>query len=229
MDDANYQSPPASHFEQVVEMNKRDTVLKQQAYDFMNQLDGWCTRPKAAILIDIVTKARPQIIVEIGVWGGKSLVPMAAALKANGEGMIYGIDPWNNIDSLENVTNESNLAYWGYVDHEAVMQQLISKIQHFDLENHIELIRSTSVDAAPIQDIEILHVDGNHSEKTSYFDVTKWVPLMKSGGWIIFDDMTWYENGVFTTARAVEWLNTNCIKFAEFRDDMSVWGIWIKP
>ena len=68
----------------------------------------------------------------------------------------------------------------------------------------------------------------HHSDVTSYVDVTKWVPLMKSGSWIVFDDMTWYENGVFTTARAVEWLNAHCYKLAEFKDN-SVWGIWIKP
>jgi len=62
---------------------------------------------------------------------------------------------------------------------------------------------------------------------TSYLDVTKWVPLVKSGGWIIFDDITWYENGQFTNARAVDWLNAHCKKFAEFQDNC-VWGIWVK-
>ena len=76
--------------------------------------------------------------------------------------------------------------------------------------------------------IDILHIDGNHSEQASYLDVTKWVPLVRSGGWIFFDDMTWFENGVFTTARAVEWLNANCYKLAECTD-VCTWGVWIKP
>jgi hypothetical protein len=96
------------------------------------------------------------------------------------------------------------------------------------LEHQIKLIRGTSLEVQPIFDIDILHIDGNHSDVTSYIDVTKWVPLVKSGGWIIFDDMTWYENGKFTNARAVEWLDTHCKKIAEFQDNC-VWGVWVKP
>jgi hypothetical protein len=62
----------------------------------------------------------------------------------------------------------------------------------------------------------------------SYLDVTKWAPLVKSGGYIILDDMTWCEKGVFTTARACEWLDANCMKFTEFTDTCK-WGVWVKP
>ena len=124
--------------------------------------------------------------------------------------------------------NASNLEYWSTIDLQAIKQGLMVKIQQFNLGSEIILIESTSADADPIHDIDILHIDGNHSDGTSYFDVTKWAPLVKSGGWIILDDMTWYENGIFTTARAAEWLNTHCKKLAEFKDD-SIWGIWIKP
>lgn len=218
---------PPSQMEYVV---SREEVawLKPQAFSFMNQLTGWCSEKKATILMDLVLRAKPSVIVEIGVYGGKSLVPMACALKTNRKGVIYGIDPWDNLASLEGVENESNIGYWSTVPLEEIMQSLISKIKQFDLTDQIRLIRDTSLNVDPIPHIDILHIDGNHSDVTSYIDVTKWVPLVKSGGWIIFDDMTWYENGKFTTGRAVEWLNTHCHKFAEFQDNC-VWGIWVKP
>lgn len=202
-------------------------AVKQQAFAYMDQLDGWCSKQKASFLIDLILRSRPGIIVEIGVWGGKSLVPMACALRANGAGTVYGIDPWSNTASIEEVQNEDNKAFWGTVDHEAVMRSLINKILYFQLQDQIVLMQRTSEEAPPINNIDILHIDGNHSEKTSYFDVQKWVPLVKSGGWIIFDDMTWSENGSGTTARAVEWLDANCTKIAEFSDNC-VWGIWVK-
>lgn len=201
--------------------------VKQQAFGFMNQLTGWCTERKASVLIDIVLKTRPKKILEIGVYGGKSVVPMACALQALGEGIIYGIDPWDNNAAIQWVMNEDNLRYWALVDLQSIKRGLMMKIRQFYLEDQIVLLETTSEAAEPIQDIDILHIDGNHSDITSYFDVTKWVPFVKSGGWIILDDMTWYENGVFTTARAAEWLDTHCKKLAEFKDD-SVWGIWIK-
>lgn len=219
-------SPP-SHYEHYLEP-KYAAKIKQEALNAMAQVEGWCSQEKGSILIDLVYKVKPAVVVEIGVWGGRSLVPMAFALKANHKGMIYGIDPWSNEASIESVMNDANKAYWGVVDHEAVFFRLVQKIGDFNLQNQVVLIPATSEEAEPILNIDILHIDGNHSEKTSYFDVTKWVPLVKKGGWIIFDDMTWYENGVFTTAKAVEWLDKNCIKIAEFKD-ACVWGIWVKP
>jgi predicted O-methyltransferase YrrM len=220
---------PASHYEQVVVKPEPIAAdVRRQAFEYMEQLDGWCAKPKAAILIDLILKEKPLTIVEIGVWGGKSLIPMAHALRANSKGKIFGIDPWDNNASIEEVKSETNKTFWSYADHGMVLRGLMQKIEEFDLENQIELIKATSANAPVISEIDILHIDGNHSDKTSYFDVTKWAPLVKKGGWIIFDDMTWFENDVFTTARAVGWLNTNCIKFGEF-SDTCVWGIWVKP
>lgn len=202
--------------------------IKNQAFSIMDHLQGWCSHKKAGILIDIILKINPDKVLEIGVWGGKSLVPMASALKSLGKGKVYGIDPWSSQESVKYVMNDSNLAYWSHTDHEAVFQTLNKQIDRFELNDYIELIRSTSADADPIDDIDLLHIDGNHSEETSYLDVTKWVPLVRSGGYIILDDMTWYENNLFTTAKAAKWLDKHCIKLAEICED-SVWGIWVKP
>jgi predicted O-methyltransferase YrrM len=168
--------------------------------------------------------------VEIGVWGGKSLIPMACALKALGsEGTVFGIDPWDNLASIEETMEEANRDFWNYASHDIIFRSLVAKINQFELNKEIILIKNTSEDAPIIPSIDVLHIDGNHSQKKSYLDVTKWVPLMNSGGWIIFDDMTWCEKGVYTTARAVEWLDQHCIKVAQFTDIYCTWGIWVKP
>ena len=236
LDAESANAQPNSHLEQPVNIQSAIAAtgplnpvrVRDQAFAYMKQLDGWCAENKAGILIDLILKNKPEIIVEIGVWGGKSLVPMAQALRANQKGKIYGIDPWDNQASMEEVVHPENQAFWGRVDHTAVMNGLIGKIREFGLDNQIELIRATSEDAPAIDEIDVLHIDGNHSDKTSYFDATKWVPYVKKGGFIIFDDMTWYENGTYTTARAVEWLNDNCMKIGVF-SDTCIWGIWVKP
>lgn len=219
--------PPPSHLESVIDYRESTKGLKAQAFWFMDQIYGWCSHGKASILIDIITRKQPEKIVEIGVWGGKSLIPMAYALKALGKGKIYGIDPWDNLASIEGMEDEANKAYWGRVDHEAVLQGLIGRIDQFGLIEQVELIRATSADASPIEDIDILHIDGNHSDGVSWIDVAKWVPLVKSGGWIIVDDISWYENGHFTQSKSVEWLDEHCIKIAVI-PDVCVWGIWVK-
>lgn len=220
--------PPQSHYEYIAD--DRDSVIgvKSQALYFMDQIfDGWCTKQKASMLIDIILASKPKTIVEIGVWGGKSLVPMATALKCFG-GKIYGIDPWANDASLQGVMHDGSRQFWATVDHEDVMRKLIYYIHEFGLDDHVELIRETSLDAPIIENIDVLHIDGNHSDITSYIDVTKWVPHVRKGGWIIFDDMNWSEQGYATTSRAVEYLNKHCHKLAEI-NDICLWGIWYKP
>lgn len=231
---------PAQHFEHVIQIDRRQPTIttKQEAFQLMDQLDGWCSKHKASILIDLVNsqlKNKPTNktikIVEIGVYGGKSLVPMAYALKKadpNGIAHVYGIDPWANEESLQGVSNESNRAYWAWIDHSAIMNKLIYHINLFNLNDQIKLIRQSSKEATPIEEIDILHIDGNHSDEASYQDVTKWAPLVAKGGWIILDDITWHEENKFTQTRSIEWLNNHCLKMAEFRDEINVWGIWAK-
>lgn len=201
-------------------------AVKQQAFQAMKELEGWCSQHKAGILIDLILAMKPQTIVEIGVFGGKSLVPMAYALRANNKGIAFGIDPWSNIQSIQGMDGV-NKDWWYSVDHIAIMNGLIQKIGKFNLQNYITLIKSTSENAEPIFDIDLLHIDGNHSTETSYLDVTKWAPLVKKGGIIILDDVTWGEIGHPTQQKSVLWLDEHCEKQAQFTDEAE-WAIWIK-
>ena len=216
-------APPPSHYEITVDAPR----IKAEAIGMMARCDGWCSDQKGAYLVDLILEAKPERIVEIGVYGGKSLVPMARALKANKIGVAYGIDPWDPVESVKEAMEEANRNFWAHVDHQWIKRRLVENICHFDLEEQIVLIQNTSEGARPIQDIGLLHIDGNHSEKTSFFDVTKWAPLVKKGGYIVLDDMTWCEKGHFTTARAAAWLDEHCDKYAEFTDGCK-WGVWVK-
>ncbi len=218
------QKPPSQY--EIVVLKKETPAVNQyaksQVFSYMDKLEGWCSTSKASVLMDLVFMLKPETVVEIGVWGGKSLVPMAYALKVNEKGKAYGIDPWSNFESSEGMDGV-NFNWWMSVDHELIMRGLQKRVLEFSLQDQIQLIQASSELAQPIPNIDILHIDGNHSEKASYTDVTKWVPLVKKGGVVIFDDMTWGTNG-----KAVEWLDENCIKFAQFAED-SDWGIWVKP
>lgn len=226
MDLYDHQShQPASHYESVVLTNDTSSLIqhvKQNAFGYMDQLEGWCTKNKASVLIDLVFMLKPTTIVEIGVWGGKSLVPMAYALKASQNGKVFGIDPWDSFASADGMDGV-NYDWWSSVDHEKILRGLQAKITEFALEEQVVLIKATSEQAPIIPNIDILHIDGNHSEKASCLDVKKWVPLVRKGGLIIFDDITWGTN-----ASAVSWLDENCIQLATFHETND-WGIWIKP
>lgn len=218
------QAKEPSHYEYYLESSVATTSeeVKKRAFSAMGELEGWCTELKASMLIDVVLLLRPQTVVEIGVFGGKSVFPMAFALKQNGHGKIYGIDPWCNADSVVGL-DEIDKEWWGKVDHVAILNGLKDKIKQFELSDQIELIRATSKGADPIPNIDILHIDGNHSPDSALFDVKKWVPLVKRGGVIILDDANWEQ-----TQKAVAWMNENCIKFTDYENQTSCWAFWIK-
>ena len=58
---------------------------------------GWCSNDKAGCIIDIVSEicndTENPVCVEIGVYGGKSVIPVALELKRH-VGTIHAIDPW---------------------------------------------------------------------------------------------------------------------------------------
>ena len=137
-------------------------------------------------------------------------------------GKIYGIDPWSSIESAQGMEG-IHKEWWEQVDHSAIYLKLAYKIKQFRLTDYAQLLRYSSKDAPEIYDIDLLHIDGNHSEETSLLDVMKWGPLVKSGGIIVFDDVNWV-----TTERAVKWLDDNCIRIANYHE-ICDWSVWIKP
>ncbi len=226
MEMISYDSPNIPPYENIC-ARKHNTVcdsilMKQNALNAMKQLEGWCSQEKASVLIDLILEMRPQVVLEVGVFGGKSLIPMAFALQHNQKGKIYGIDPWDASRSIEGLETE-HAEWWLSIDHDAILQDLRKKINEYGLGDYIELIRATSLNATiKPKEIDILHIDGNHSEEASFLDATKWVPYVKKGGVIIFDDLDWH-----STARAIQWLDENCTRVTEFRG-ANVWAIWIK-
>lgn len=200
---------------------KTGLFLKKEAFASMQRLEGWCSKEKASVLIDLILAVKPSVVVEIGVFGGKSLVPMALALRHTGQGVVYGVDPWMAEKSADGLEGK-DLEWWSSLDHDFILHSLLQEIARQGLHKEVHLIRTTSEDCPPIPNIDILHIDGNHSEKASVLDVNKWVPLVKDGGLIIFDDLDWD-----TTHAATTWLDQHCHRLAEFRGD-NVWCIWIK-
>lgn len=215
----------AAHFEKITSnLYEKREEIKQVALRSMDHLEGWCSKEKASVMIDFVMMLNAKTVVEIGVFGGKSLIPMAFAVKELGyHGKVYGIDPWSPDASMQGMDGV-NKSWWGNLNHDMILHQLKNKISHFGLSHHIVLIRNTSEAAPTIPNIDILHIDGNHSDDSSMIDVTKWVPQVRKGGLIFFDDITWSNGG-----KAVSWLDENCVRLIEFAGGENEWGIWVKP
>ena len=72
-----------------------NTVLSHALDRFLSPATpGWCTPEKAAAMVEIIADDRPRIVVEIGVFAGRSLGVIGMALRENGVmARAYGLDP----------------------------------------------------------------------------------------------------------------------------------------
>jgi hypothetical protein len=183
----------------------QQTVLSEKP-----NFSGWCPVEKAKQIMNILHSHPSDICVELGVFGGSSFFPIVATLAYKQQGMAYAIDPWENAPCLEGNEHwkEQNNGYWEKIDLNKVMNKFIASMNRNGLDNYYTIKRMISQQAySDFEDesIDFLHIDGNHSEGASLFDVTHWLPKVKKGGVICFDDAWWA-----STKKAVQLLLQDC-------------------
>ena len=205
--------------------------------EMQTDLPGWCELDKARMMCGLILREQPEVVVEIGVYGGKSLVPQALTLRHNRKGIIYGIDPWTNVACVENYTDDLqwweevsqaiaeqegrshqiekltrfreivekarikyprenliNRNWWGDLALKDIYAIMCDRIGKNNLWQHIRLLSAPAHRVVGTFDdlpIDILHIDGNHSEASSCRDVQLYLPRVKEGGYIWFDDANW--------------------------------------
>lgn len=156
-----------------------------------SDIPGWCSEEKAEAILNHIKITKPKLCVEIGVYGGKSLIPMAHGLKKNGSGLVIGIDPWELTECTRNYSSDHPVSQiWEKINLEEIYFSLKQKIELEQLEDFCLLVRSTSIEAATeINSIDFLHIDGNHSELSTLIDVQLYFPKVKTKGYILLDDV----------------------------------------
>lgn len=167
-------------------------------------LDGWCDLEKAMALASIVVAQRPTYCLEIGLFGGKSFIPIALAQRvANPQGISIGIDPWSKEVALREQTTEKDREWWDKnIDMEQVYQKFMAAISHYGLSHACRIERRESKDVQPPGYVELLHVDGSHAQ-TAYDDMVRFAPHVIIGGYCVTDDSQWTGGGV---SRGEQWL-----------------------
>ncbi|MDD4781314.1 MAG: class I SAM-dependent methyltransferase [Tissierellia bacterium] len=137
--------------------------------------------------------------VEIGVYRGKSLLPIASVVQKN-NGLAIGIDPYNNECAREfDVDVEKQEAINNFINNQdfgSIYLDVLLLIEKFDLSRNCKIIRKTSSDAIidiikTKSKIDMLHIDGNHDYKFVKEDADKYLPLVNDWGFVIFDDIDW--------------------------------------
>jgi predicted O-methyltransferase YrrM len=181
-----------------------DRVLEGIPVDF----GGGSGHAKAYAFASLVVGQGVRRAVEIGVYRGRSLLPLATALRATG-GSAIGIDPYMADEALQfddHAGGTDSARDWAReTDWTAIHNSVLRNAAAFRVEPQIELWRMTSEEAADRIDpgsVDLVHVDGNHDAAAVERDVELYLPKLGAGGFIALDDASW--PSIRPTARRLE-------------------------
>ncbi len=195
--------------------------LFSQIVDEHPYITGWCSINKAIALASTVVALRPELVYEIGVFGGASAIPIALALKYCNAGKLIAIDPWEKSASVENM-EPVNAAWWGAVDHNDVLRKFEAHLQRLSLVPFVTIARTRSDDITP-EEISLLHVDGNHGPQ-ALKDAQRFGACVRVGGIAFLDDIGWSGGNV---SKAVDHLlSIGFVKLYTAIDNNCEWGVF---
>lgn len=181
--------------------------------DFKTEIEilpGWCSEWKFRDIYETVRASRAPRCVEIGVHGGRSLLAFAHGIKDSdgSAGFVFGIDPYDREKVREGGDGATNHDWWTQEALDALFLKSFLMLSDRRIGVYAIILRLDSLSAhkrwSP-QSFDFLHIDGNHSELCSCRDVQLYLPLVRQGGIIYFDDINWP-----TTLRAQGMLAEQC-------------------
>lgn len=156
--------------------------VESQAY----KIGGWCESNKQRYMMHAVVRHNMTRVYEIGVYEGKSAIPIAKALQMVGYGKLYPVDSYCLADMTANnevyeeqfFSEETHSKFWGHV-------------KRLRLGEFVANLPPTSSYEASLKYhtvADMIHIDGNHSEWCSLQDFFWWTPKLRKGGILVLDD-----------------------------------------
>jgi predicted O-methyltransferase YrrM len=169
--------------------------IKNQVSNEISNYQGWCSKEKASFMMDHIRLQKPQLCVEIGVFGGASLSVIAKTLKYNQYGTVIAIDAWSNSECVKGYEPKTNFYdWWSKVDLKRIHQDFVTQLKKDKIFDICYIVKKPSQEALNLiadESIDFLHIDGNHSENSAFFDVCNYLPKVKKGGFILLNDVNW--------------------------------------
>ena len=156
------------------------------------RLPGWCTPEKGRRLAALAIGA--DLCVELGVFGGRSLISIALGLLHGRSGQVHGIDPFTATAALEGTNDPRNDEWWRDLEYDSIARAAQEAIYRLGLVRHAQLVRMRSREVVEYYadgSVDLLHQDSNHSEEISCEEVELWTPKLRARGYWIFDDTDW--------------------------------------
>ncbi len=192
------------------------------------KISGWCSALKARTLASLIIGTRPAITLEIGIWHGRSCIPMAMAHQHINFGMVVAIDPWKADCSIAGQVNPADQEWWNRQNiHEDAFMAFQSKIKELGLSNCVDIHRKHSDDVVPPDEIGCLSVDGNHGEQ-AVRDIQRYAPKVARGGFLIADDLGWSGGSVSAAVSLLPAMGFKELYRVDDKESENTWAVYQK-
>lgn len=156
-------------------------------------LEGWASQEKMRDMADLVLHEKPVLCVEVGIFGGRSALPVLEALRINGSGKLIAIDPYDNKAAGSGTQNEVD-SWWWTQDLKKFRDQFLSAVRAAELEPYLEFWEEwsdTGLAKLADESVDFAHQDGNHSPEVSLADARVLWAKLKPGAAFWMDDCNW--------------------------------------
>lgn len=164
--------------------------MKSLIHRGLEDLEGWCWAEKAERMLSIALDERAEIMVEVGVYGGRSLIPLIVAAQHN-RGYVWGIDAWSNTVATTVPYGQDHNTFWKNDDMGRVKDKLFKFLGEHKLSGHVAIVEASGEQALHLfqdKSIDLLHVDASHSVLDEARDVSSYLMKLRTGGILIIDD-----------------------------------------
>lgn len=135
----------------------------------------------------VATAPPGSIMVEIGVFCGKSLIALAQRTKASGKNLqVFGVDNFLGSPEFEGRVF-FNDEPWHRTPAGMLARETVANLIEFGLNDDVTLIVSDSVRASRMfrdREIHAAFIDASHEEKDVIADIEAWLPKIAPGGMI---------------------------------------------
>jgi hypothetical protein len=146
----------------------------------------------------LIEAHRPELIVEVGSWKGKSAIHMATLLRERGlTATIVCVDTWlgTSTQMLSAAQPKWRIEQYRHHGYPTLYYQFLANVKYMGLQGYIVPFPNTSNIAArclaywQIQP-DMIYIDGNHDEDDVYQDLVNYWSLLRPGG-VLFGDDYW--------------------------------------
>ncbi|MDI1318521.1 class I SAM-dependent methyltransferase [Flavobacterium sp.] len=175
-----------------------DTIKKIHSL-IPQDFGGGCSHEKAFLMSLVIKEFKLKATADIGVYRGRSFFPQAIAHKMFSDGIVYGIDPYSNMDAVQNDRPDLQKELDNFItvtDFQKLFEGVSKIIVDNNYQNNGKLVRKKSSDAVVEfknnnTKFGLVHIDGNHDTKFVMEDIENYFPLLAEKSFIVLDDISW--------------------------------------